>query len=97
MPQENETPAGKAGARGEMFDRTSPVNTSTLTSLLQFRTPREAALALLNGGYRLTRKSGQFLGQIAVEDSKLSEKQNSWLANLLARCGLPSIDEECAQ
>lgn len=33
---------------------------------------RSAALALLSGGYRLTRKAGQFLGQIAVDTTELT-------------------------
>lgn len=50
---------------------------------------RAAALALLNGGHKLSRKAGQFLGQIAVDSSPLSELQEGWLAKLLERAGLP--------
>lgn len=55
---------------------------------------RDAALALLNGGFRLTRKAGQFLGQLAVDRSPMSEAQADWLAKLLAKHGLPSIRGE---
>ncbi len=58
-----------------------------------FPNQREAALALLNGGYRLTRKAGQFLGQIAVDPAPMSEKQADWLANLLERFELPPLAE----
>ena len=40
---------------------------------------RQAALALLNGNHRLTRKAGQFLGQLAVDATPLTEKQTGWL------------------
>ena len=58
-----------------------------------FPNQRCAALALLNGGYRLTRKAGQFLGQIAVDPAPMSEKQSDWLAKLLARFELPPLAE----
>lgn len=56
-----------------------------------FTSHRAAALALLNGGYRLSRKAGQFLGQIAVDPSPLSELQADWLAKLLDKAGLPPL------
>ena len=40
---------------------------------------------------QLNRRSGQFLGQIAVEDFALSDKQADWLAKLLERAGLPPL------
>lgn len=52
---------------------------------------RTAALALLNGNYRLTRRAGRFLGQLAVEKIILSERQADWLAKLLDRAGLPPM------
>lgn len=52
---------------------------------------KEAALALLNGDYRLTRKAGQFLGQIAVDPTPLSSSQAEWLSNLLSRAELPQF------
>lgn len=54
----------------------------------EFNNHREAALALLNGGYSLTRKAGQFLGQLAVDNSPMSEAQADWLARLLIKHGL---------
>ena len=54
---------------------------------------RSAALALLNGNYRLSRKAGQFLGQLAVDPAPMSEAQADWLAKLLDRAGLPSLAE----
>lgn len=59
----------------------------------QYPNQRQAALALLTGHYRLTRKAGQFLGQIAVDPAPMSEAQADWLAKLLDRNGLPSLAE----
>lgn len=56
-----------------------------------FRTAREAALALLNGSTRLTRKAGSFLGQLVVDPTPMTEAQESWLAALLDRAGLPPL------
>jgi hypothetical protein len=55
--------------------------------------PRQAALALLSGDHRLSRKAGQFLGQVAVDPSPLSEAQANWLAKLLDRAALPPLTE----
>ena len=52
-----------------------------------FKSHRDAALALLSGPHRLSRKAGQFLGQLAVDDSPMSEAQAGWLAKLLQRAG----------
>lgn len=57
---------------------------------------RQAALALLCGNHRLSRKAGQFLGQLAVDPSPISEAQAHWLGKLLDRAGLPSLAEGCA-
>lgn len=54
---------------------------------------RAAALALLTGNHRLSRKAGQFLGQLAVESMPMSEAQADWLAKLLDRAGLPPMAE----
>lgn len=56
-----------------------------------FRDQRQAALALLNGNYRQSRKAGQFLGQLAVDASPMSEAQADWLAKLLTRAELPPL------
>ena len=57
---------------------------------------RQAALALLTSTSRLSRKAGQFLGQLAVDPSPMSEAQANWLAKLLDRAGLPPLAEEDA-
>lgn len=58
-----------------------------------FPDQRQAALALLNGSSRLSRKAGQFLGQLAVDSTPMSEAQADWLAKLLDRAGLPPMAE----
>ena len=57
-----------------------------------FKSHRDAAMALLTDHHRKqNRRSGQFLGQIAVEDFDLSDKQADWLAKLLERADLPPL------
>ena len=56
-----------------------------------FPNHREAALALLDGNWRLSRKAGQFLGQLAVDPAPMSDRQADWLAKLLDRAGLPPL------
>ena len=58
-----------------------------------FSDHRAAALALLNVNHRLSRKAGQFLGQLAVDSTPMSEAQADWLAKLLERAGLPPMAE----
>lgn len=58
-----------------------------------FSDHRAAALALLNDDHRLSRKAGQFLGQLAVDSTPMSEAQADWLAKLLDRAGLPPMAE----
>lgn len=58
---------------------------------LTFACQRDAALALLNQGGRLTRKAGSFLGQLAVDDTPMSPAQLDWLSTLLDRAGLPPL------
>ena len=62
-----------------------------------FTDHRQAALALLNSTSRLSRKAGQFLGQLAVDPAPMSERQASWLANLLDRAELPPLAEDMPQ
>lgn len=54
---------------------------------------RQAALALLCGNQQFSRRGGQFLGQLAVDPSPLSDAQAHWLAKLLDRAGLPPLAE----
>ena len=58
-----------------------------------FLSPREAALALLNGEARLSRKAGSFCGQLAVDPTPMSPAQRGWLGTLLDRAGLPPIND----
>jgi len=58
-----------------------------------FTDHRQAALTLLNGSSRLSRKAGQFLGQLAVDLSPMSKAQADWLAILLDKAGLPPLAE----
>ncbi len=60
----------------------------------RFPDHRSAALALLSSHQRLTRKAGQFLGQLAVDATPMSEAQANWLAKLLDRAGLPPLAGE---
>jgi hypothetical protein len=62
-----------------------------------FKDHRSAALALLNGQYRLTRKAGQFLGQIVADPSPMSEAQADWLSKLLEKNSLPPLATGGAQ
>ncbi len=97
MRQTNETPAGKAGARGDLLGSQSQSSSNSIASQAQIPDHREAALALLNGKFRLTRKAGQFLGQLAVDHSPMSERQFDWLAKLLDKHGLPPLAREAGQ
>jgi hypothetical protein len=56
-----------------------------------FTAHRDAALALLNAGGRLTRKAGSFLGQLAVDPTPMTQPQRDWLATLLERAELPPL------
>ena len=59
-----------------------------------FTDHRSAALALLNGLSRLSRKAGSFCGQLAVDPTPMSSAQRDWLDTLLERAELPPLDEE---
>jgi hypothetical protein len=58
---------------------------------------RSAALALLNGSSRLSRKAGSFCGQLAVDSTPMSSAQRDWLDTLLERAELPPLDEEAGR
>jgi hypothetical protein len=57
-----------------------------------FPNHREAALALLNNGFGLSHKAGQFLGQLVVNPAPMTEKQEDWLSKLLEKNQLPPLD-----
>lgn len=59
-----------------------------------FRTPKEAALALVVGGHCTNRRNGAFCGQIIGDPNAhtLSPKQLSWVQGMLSRAGLPPLD-----
>lgn len=58
---------------------------------------KQAALALLNGEHRLSRKAGSFLGQLVADPSPLSDAQADWLAILLDRAGLAPLTKGARQ
>lgn len=62
-----------------------------------FTDHRTAALALLNGPHRLSRKTGSFLGQLVVDHSPLSEAQANWLDKLLDKHRLPTLIRETGE
>ena len=62
-----------------------------------FANHRDAALALLNSNVNLSRKAGQFLGQLSADASQLTDAQADWLAKLLDRAALPPLTKEGAQ
>jgi hypothetical protein len=57
-----------------------------------FTSHQDAAMALLTSGAGLRPREGQFLGGIAFDANILTEKQNSWLAILLKKHGLPPME-----
>ena len=93
MPQTNETPAGKAGARSDLLGGWSQETSNPAASRMQFTNHRQAALTLLNDNDNcpLTRAAGRFLGQLAVDSTPLSAKQSAWLEQLLGKHGLPPL------
>ena len=58
-----------------------------------FRTHHAAALALLSKAAPLTRRSGAFLGQLAVDPTPMTPAQAEWLGKLLSRADLPPLVE----
>ena len=63
---------------------------------MTFPSTQKAAFALLSahvaGDISLNRKSGQFTGQLCVDDAPLSPAQQDWLSKLLAKNNLPPVD-----
>ena len=97
MHQTNETPAGKAGARSDLLGSQSQVSSNPIALHAQFPDHRQAALALLNGNHRLSRKAGSFLGQCAVDPTPMTNAQADWLGKLLDKNGLPPLAREDRQ
>lgn len=65
-----------------------------MTPAVSHEQVRSAALTLLTHNQHLTRKAGQFLGQIAVDRTPLTPSQADWLDKLLGRIGMPGMIEE---
>lgn len=61
-----------------------------------FQNHREAALAVLNSGIRLSRNAGRFLGQLVADSAPMSAAQAEWLAKLLEKAALPALAGEGA-
>jgi len=57
---------------------------------------RQAALALLNGNHRLSRRAGQFLGQLVVDPTPMSTAQLDWMNALLNGAGFPPLAKDRA-
>ena len=55
---------------------------------MNFDEQRREALAILNTAERLTRRSGSFLGQCAVDATPLTDRQADWFEQLAERAGL---------
>ncbi|MDF2810482.1 MAG: hypothetical protein K0S56_1513 [Microvirga sp.] len=60
-------------------------------------TVSDAAFALFTahrgGAITLTRAAGSFCGEIIADPRPLTPKQADWLAKLLAKAGLPALEE----
>ncbi len=61
-----------------------------------FQNHREAALAVLCSGIRLSRNAGRFLGQLVADPAPMSAAQAEWFAKLLEKAGLPPLAGEGA-
>lgn len=62
--------------------------------MMIFTSQRDAALALLNSGVTLNRRSGSFLGQLCADDTPMTIKQSDWLDALLEKAGLGPLEIE---
>lgn len=56
-----------------------------------FDSHQTAAMALLTSGADLRAREGQFLGGLAFDANRLTDKQANWLRILLDRHGLPPL------
>lgn len=96
MARKCEAPAATGASRNSLAAFRNP-DSPLSNSGQPFFDHRQTALALLNGGFRLTRMSGRFLGQLAVDPSPLTDAQADWLDRLLAKHGLPSLARKVGQ
>lgn len=55
---------------------------------MNFEQQRREALAILNSDGKITRRGGSFIGQCAVDDTPLTERQKEWFETLASRAGL---------
>ena len=60
---------------------------------MTFQDQRKAALAILSSDCKLTRASGSFLGQCAVDQTLLSEKQERWFFQLAEKAGVEVLTD----
>ena len=60
---------------------------------MDFAARRALALALLTNGEKISRKGGSFLGQLAVDETPLTPKQDDWLRSLAKRADLQHMME----
>jgi hypothetical protein len=92
-PPDTRSPAlqGGAGNHDAVVNFPKGKDSPASRSAQCFPDHRQAALALLNGDHRFTRKAGQFLGQLSVDPAPMSEAQADWLAKLLDKHGLTSL------
>ncbi|AOL24493.1 hypothetical protein Ga0102493_11352 [Erythrobacter litoralis] len=58
-----------------------------------FNNPREAALALLIGSDRWSRKAAGFLGHMAVIKRQLTAREKAWLEDMLLKAGYSALSE----
>ena len=62
---------------------------------VDINTPADAAFLLLgmhkDGIFTVSRRAGQFLGQLIASDAPMSDKQTEWLAGLMDKAGLPDF------
>ena len=55
---------------------------------------KRVALAILNAGGKLTRKSGSFLGQCFAAPEELTDRQDEWFRQLAERAGVEIVEAD---
>ena len=55
---------------------------------MTFEAQRKVALAILSSECSLSRKAGSFLGQCVVDESPLTDKQETWFLQLAEKAGV---------